>query len=57
MSGTWACAETAHKMGVPIYAFDLDIEGNQALIHRRIAQPWGSQPSPEKQPSLFPENR
>ncbi len=61
LSGTWNCAETAYRMGVPVYVFDLPIEGNQALVAEGLAQVWSgqselSQPhSTAQQASLFSE--
>ncbi len=61
LSGTWNCAETAHRMGVPVFVFDLPIEGNQKLLAEGLAQVWSDTTEPSKpiplaqQASLFTE--
>ncbi len=61
LSGTWNCAETAHRMGVPVFVFDLPIEGNQKLLAEGLAQVWSGTTEPSKpillaqQASLFSE--
>ncbi len=61
LSGTWNCAEIAHRMGVPVFVFDLPIEGNKKLLDERIAQVWSDTTEPGKparlahQASLFDE--
>ncbi len=39
MSGTWDAVEQAKRLGRPVFAFDLPVEGNQALIRQGLAQP------------------
>ncbi len=40
-SGTYQCAEVAHKMGRTVYALDLPAPGNQQLLKTGIARRWG----------------
>lgn len=55
-SGTYHCAEVAHKMGRTVYALDLPAPGNQQLLEAGIARRWGEPLTPSEpfQPSLFP---
>ncbi|MFQ3611185.1 MAG: DNA-processing protein DprA [Fimbriimonadales bacterium] len=39
-SGTYQCAEVAHKMGRPVYVLNLPAPGNQDLLRSGIAQEW-----------------
>lgn len=43
-SGTYQCAEVAHKMGRPVYALNLPAEGNQQLLSLGIAHEWTGMP-------------
>lgn len=40
LSGTYQCAEVAHKIGRPVYVLNLPAEGNRQLLQQGIARLW-----------------
>ncbi len=55
LSGTYQCAEIAHRTGRPVYVLDLPAPGNQQLLQEGIARPWQGHhaAAPSEQPNLF----